>query len=217
MGDFIVEWHLAADLKTLKCLFGCDQGPNTKFPCLYCLKKKEKQKNANSYRWEGGPLACRCNVEPNRDKDDSKWAPILKIPLSHVHICTLHVEMRILDKLIHMHICYAWNMGNRDQSSLALKKIEDIFNNLRVQGGNVHIVKDNELSGKSHYVPCKISIGGAKARHFLSAPIDQRTSGKWELWKDLCATTTSQTNNGSKAQEYKDVWINLDEMVMIMR
>ena len=24
VGDFIVEWHLAADLKTIKCLFGCD-------------------------------------------------------------------------------------------------------------------------------------------------------------------------------------------------
>ena len=48
-------------------------------------------------------------------------------------------------------------------------------------------------------------------------PISERTSGKWELWKDLCATTTSQTNNGSKTQEYKDVWINLDEMVMIMQ
>ena len=104
MGDFNVEWHLAANLKTLKCLFRCDQGPNTKFPCLYCLKKKEKQKNATSYRWEGGPLACRWNNEPNRDTKYSKWAPILKIMLSRVHIYTFHAEMRILDKLIHMHI-----------------------------------------------------------------------------------------------------------------
>ena len=146
VGDFIVEWHLAADLKTLKCLSRCDQGRNAKFPCLYCLKKKGKQKNANSYGWEGGPLACRCNDEPNRDKEDSKWAPILKKLLSRVHICTLYVEIRVLDKLIHMHGIWV------------LEKIEDIFNHLRVQGGNVHIVKENELSGKSHSVPCKISI-----------------------------------------------------------
>lgn len=130
---------------------------------------------------------------------------------------TLHVEMWILEKLIHMHICYAWNIGNRDQSSLALQKIEDIFNNLRVQGGNVHIVKENEMFGKIHYVPSKISIEGAKARCFLFAPIGKRTSGKWELWRYLCMETTFQTNNGSTMQEYKDVWIKLNEMVMIMR
>ena len=71
-------------------------------------------------------------------------------------------------------------MENRGQPSLALQKIEDIFNNLRVQGGNVHIVKDNEMSGKSHFVPSKISIKGAKARHILYVPIGQCTSGKWE-------------------------------------
>ena len=72
------------------------------------------------------------------------------------------------------------------------------------------------MFGKNHYVPSKISIGGEKARRFLFAPIGQCSSGKWELWKYLCAENTSQTSNGSKAQEFKDVWIYLDEMVMII-
>ena len=36
-GTFQVEWHLAGDLKTLKCLFGCDTGTSTKLTCLYCM------------------------------------------------------------------------------------------------------------------------------------------------------------------------------------
>ena len=107
-------------------------------------------------------------------------------------------------------------MGNRDQSLVALNNIEEIFNNLRVQSNNVHIVKENDLSGKTQSVPCKISLGGAKAKHFLSTPIDKCSSSKWELWRDLCEATTFQTSNGAKAQLYKDVWINLSKMVMIM-
>ena len=29
-ATFQVEWHLGGDLKTLKCLFGCDTGASTK-------------------------------------------------------------------------------------------------------------------------------------------------------------------------------------------
>ena len=38
MGDFIVEWHLSANLKALKSIFGVCGGVNTKYPCLYCMK-----------------------------------------------------------------------------------------------------------------------------------------------------------------------------------
>ena len=40
MGSFKVEWHLACDLKTLKCMYGCKHGANTKFPCIYCCHSR---------------------------------------------------------------------------------------------------------------------------------------------------------------------------------
>ena len=40
LGTFQVEWHLARDLKTLKCMLGCKQGAMTLFPCIYCCHSK---------------------------------------------------------------------------------------------------------------------------------------------------------------------------------
>lgn len=38
VGDFNVEWHLAGDLKTLKCMYNVSHGATSKHPCLYCMK-----------------------------------------------------------------------------------------------------------------------------------------------------------------------------------
>ena len=35
IGSFTVEWHLSADLKTLKSMFGMSGGANAKYPCIY--------------------------------------------------------------------------------------------------------------------------------------------------------------------------------------
>eukprot|EP00249_Psilotum_nudum_P003297 c16688_g1_i1 orf=216-500(+) len=90
--------------------------------------------------------------------------------LDKVHTCTLHDEMRIIDKLLHLHICYAYNIKNKEKSLSTLRKIEAILNEIGIQGGHVRIVKDNELSSLSNDVPTKISMGGTKARQFLSSP-----------------------------------------------
>ena len=37
IGDFVVEWHLAGDLKTLKCMYNVSKRANSKTPCLYCM------------------------------------------------------------------------------------------------------------------------------------------------------------------------------------
>ena len=42
IGEFTVEWHMARDLKTLKCMLGCKLGANTLFPCIYCCHSKSK-------------------------------------------------------------------------------------------------------------------------------------------------------------------------------
>ena len=40
LGTFQVEWHLARDLKTLKCMLGGKQGAMTLLPCIYCCHSK---------------------------------------------------------------------------------------------------------------------------------------------------------------------------------
>lgn len=63
-----------------------------------------------SMQWSQGILSCDQSKPPNRDRDDKDWNPILEIPLSRVHICSLHARLRILDKLLMLHVNYAWNM-----------------------------------------------------------------------------------------------------------
>ena len=42
VGTFTVEWHMARDLKTLKCMLGCKRGANTFFTCIYCCPSKSE-------------------------------------------------------------------------------------------------------------------------------------------------------------------------------
>lgn len=36
VGEFIVEWHIAAGMKTIKALYGLNSGANATFCCIYC-------------------------------------------------------------------------------------------------------------------------------------------------------------------------------------
>ena len=90
VGDFRVQWHLAGDLKTLKCMYNVGKGANSKSPCIYCMKPA-KELNPNTQ-----------DVMPCRDRHDFQLRSILNIPLGRVHICTLHALCRIIEKLIHL-------------------------------------------------------------------------------------------------------------------
>ena len=37
-GEYKVQWHMAGDLKTLKCMYNIPKGPTAKSPCLCCMK-----------------------------------------------------------------------------------------------------------------------------------------------------------------------------------
>ena len=36
IGDFKVEWHLSADMKTIKCMYGLSHGASAQYNCIYC-------------------------------------------------------------------------------------------------------------------------------------------------------------------------------------
>ena len=75
-GEYRVQWHMAGDLKTLKCMYNISRGPIAKSPYLYCMgSARDCQPSA----W---------NKPPDRHTKDKSFHAILNIPLSRVHICT---------------------------------------------------------------------------------------------------------------------------------
>lgn len=40
IGDFKVEWHLSADMKTIKCMYGLSHGACSQYNCIYCSQVK---------------------------------------------------------------------------------------------------------------------------------------------------------------------------------
>ena len=111
-GEYEVEWHLAADLKTLKCMFGIFQGAMAKYPCLYCMAERGVSKGGKEREWKSVNANSNRRQAPNRDAPgaDPNWDPILAIPLIRVHICVLHALVRIIEKLVYMYIKFAWIM-----------------------------------------------------------------------------------------------------------
>lgn len=88
--------------------------------------------------------------------EDPNWKPILLIPLERVHVCTLHAEIRILDKLLRMHIDYAYS-----NNEASIDECETLLSSMGFHGGDVHIKKDNEQSGGTRDVPVDVCMGGS--------------------------------------------------------
>ena len=161
---------MAGDLKTLKCMYNVSKGPTAKSPCLYCM---EFAKDCHSSSW---------NRPPDRHIKDGSFHAILNIPLSWVHICTLHALCRIIEKVVHLYIGYAWKLRPAKTRDTAIKKIEEVLSEIGLHGGNVKIEADMKRSGKGNLVPIKPSIGGVKARRFLGfhgtlGSVNSRTGG----------------------------------------
>lgn len=124
-GEFQVVWHLASDLKTLKCLFNCSKGANASSPCLYCMDPT----NGLDSKWWRRP--------PNRDRLDKNFSPVFDIPLLNVHICTLHGLCWIVEKLVHLHIGFAWEINDAPERKNAITALEKVLLEIGLHGENV--------------------------------------------------------------------------------
>ncbi len=212
MGDFQVEWHLAGDLKTLKCLYNCSMGATAKSPCLYCMGSA---KELDAKWWKRAP---------DRHMRDHNFRPVFNIPLVNVHICTLHALCRIIEKVVYLYIGFAWKIKNKKERSAALSSLERVLSDMRLHGGHVKIDTDTKLSTKEKDIPNKVSINGVKARRFLSMPTARyqprvtklgkqyrsthNSNIEWQLWKKLHTAVKDHEapSRNAKAQ----VWRSLD-------
>ena len=110
VGNFTVEWRLSADLKALKSMFGMCGTANTKHQCIYCMADGMGKADQIAES-EIGKLPSRHLVDLSRyPRSKTIWNPILPIELKNVHICTLHAKIRILDKLLCLHLDYAYSI-----------------------------------------------------------------------------------------------------------
>lgn len=209
VNTFTVEWHAAGDLKTLKCCNGCATGSMAENTCLYCMhsrgavvvhagKEKGKGKATGTKQrriWSGGIMSCRAKghfgVAPTRDAqaadgtytNDPEWDPVLDIPLERTHICTMHCENRMVEKLAHLHICKIWNMPDTAERADRLAAVEEFLGGelgMRLRGAPFKIEKCDKLSGKYGSTPMKPSFNDVRARRF-TAHASRRVSKKNEV------------------------------------
>jgi hypothetical protein len=192
--EFEVEWHAAGDLKTLKCCNGVGTGPTSKCVCLFCMHEREKAKVAavgnkgvvNGRIWKGGVLNARApgdfGTAPSRDArdecgnyiNDPNWDPVIAIPLSRTHICTMHAENRVVEKLVHLHICKVYNMpsttaSEKESRESRLSAVQQFLGGtmgMRLRGEPFKVEKCPKLSGKYGDTPMKPSFNDVKARSF---------------------------------------------------
>ena len=203
----MVEWHMSGDLKTIKCMYNIGKGANSKAPCIYCM---EPTSNLDSKWWKKAP---------NRDKCDPKFKAILDIPLGNVHICTLHAFCRIIEKLVFLYIGFAWKLRPEKNRRKAIESMERVLFDIGLQGKNVKITKDLKKSTNGQDVPCKPSIGGAKARRFLSQTRNKTTMNKgilhnstvkYDVWRAVHNAVKDHEANGVARTSKAAVWESLD-------
>lgn len=84
-GSFAIEWHLSADMKTIKCMNGLQHGPSSKMNCIYCEQIHERSLTCSAAEaerqasrrgkgeWQGGLFAPRIAAEPCDASTHPRW------------------------------------------------------------------------------------------------------------------------------------------------
>ena len=170
IGSFTIEWHLAGNLKTLKCMYNTSKGANAKSPCMYCMS------SCNTFDkkyWK---------KSPDRNLHDKGFTPILDILLTRVHICTMHVLCKIVEKLLYLYISFAWTIQPNSNRATSIRALERALSNIGLHNGHVQIELDEKRSKNGRSIPQKVSVSGVKARRFLSFCKLMKIAVKQKIW-----------------------------------
>ena len=223
VGEFKVERHLSADMKTVKCMFGLVHGACAKYHCIYCSQVGQKtiigiaeQARAafgkqGGTAWEGGLFSCTVQSKPvSGGATLARWKPILPIPLERVHICTLHAFNRIIEKIVHLHFQFIWTIRNKKLQEEAIEDMQRVISSTSAHGGNVVIFKDNKLSGKKNNVPNKPSFNGVHAEKLFRK--STLPSGSEKLFTDVIIVERNFIDGGESRRAKLTVWQGLDNL-----
>ena len=109
VANFTIEWHMSANLKALKSMYGLSEGTNTKYPCLYCMASMGTKECSDTQSIKRIPT--RNTIDLSKFKNiEMIWDSVLPIDPKTVHICALHARVRIVDKLLRLHSNYAYSL-----------------------------------------------------------------------------------------------------------
>lgn len=223
IGSFKVEWHMAADMKTVKCMYGLSMGANNPFSCIYCNQQRCKSmigtieqaetvmKEKQKYSWSHGLFSNTVDASPTIGHE--RWKPVLPIPLDRVHICTLHCLNRIIEKLVHLHFMQVWVIRNEARQKEAIIKMQKAVSLTGAHGGNVIMFKDEDLSGKCNNIPNKCSFSGPHAmKLFKLNPETITGSTPRKLYVDVVNAEQNFANRGQDKRDRLELWRLLDEL-----
>jgi len=140
IGDFSIEWHLATDMKTIKCVYGLKHSANSLHSCIYCCQEQVKsrigtivdaeptRRNRCKHSWNEGLSLRRITAKPlTGEATKERWRPIFTIPLDRVHICTLHGLNRIIEKIVHLHFIYIWTIRDDTLRKSIVEEMEEQY------------------------------------------------------------------------------------------
>lgn len=221
-GRFIVEWHMSADMKTIKCMNGLQQGPSCKMNCIYCEQKHERAKTITGAdveriamtrgkgEWQGGLFASRILAEPVNASTHPRWKQVLPIPLSQTHMCTLHALVRICEKILHIHFMFIWNMQDNARRAEATDLMEKTLSAIGVESGNCVLKQDVKKSGKSGNVVMKPSLrGGVAIKLFRPSSWSNHS----RVWKAVIMSEMNNLESGRAKMKRQRVWETLEELL----
>ena len=108
----------------------------------------------------------------------------------------------------------------------AVQSLKAVLSEIGLHGGDVHITKDLKKSTNGKEVPIKPSIGGVKARRFLSRPQNiTRNQGrqsqyisrvKYNVWKRVHNAVKDHQADGMARDVKAEVWRSLDKLNYII-
>ena len=84
-------------------------------------------------------------------------------------------------------------------------------------GGQVYLKKDPNLSRSTSNVLQDVSMGGAKARRFLSNHDNKQVNAMWNCLKDPCIITTNIKSRPNVSNKHMGIWQNLDNVLKVLR
>ena len=117
VGEFWIEWHLSVDMKSIVCTYGLKHGANSLQSCSCCLLERSRPivrttqacRNIAKETCGDGLFARGVSSKLVELQDYSRWRYVFPIPLSWVHICTLHAQVRMLEQKNYIFVlCLSW-------------------------------------------------------------------------------------------------------------
>ena len=131
-------------------------------------------------------------------------------------MCSLHARLRILDKLMMLHINYAWNMEPESRREQCIKELEAILSSIGLHSGAVTISKDCKTPSSTQDNPNKVCMGGAKSRHLLSNYGESHNHTNYQVWKQICEVTTYRGSLATLGLQLARVWEACNEMMRLL-